>query len=188
MTLGELLPEHQDAIVQRWLDDVLATYSENAFAVFKRQKDPFTNPVGHNLRVATRAIFEALLRAVDGGMDGSDGGMDTEGIRPSLDEVMKIRAVQEFSASEAVGFVFRLKEAVRAELADVAGDPRLGSELVKLERRIDRIALAAFDVFVECRERMCELRINEAKRRVPWVVAKINQRDGDPEAAQTRLE
>ncbi len=172
MTLGELLLKNQDAIVGRWLDHVLATYGADSSAVFKRQKDPFANPVGHSLRVGMREIFEALLR-----------GMDVEKIRQHLHEIVKIRAIQQFSASEAVGFVFYLKEAVRAELADAAKDPRFSDELAQLDRRIDRVALAAFDIFVQCREQVSELRVNEVKRRVSWVMDKMSQHGLDSQPA-----
>jgi hypothetical protein len=172
MTFRELLQENKDVIVQRWLDDVLATYPEASSAAFARQKDPFANPTGHSLRVGTRGIFEALL-----------DGADAEKIRQHLHEIVRIRAVQEFSASEAVRFVFHLKAAVRAELTKASRDRRFSSELAEFEDQIDRIALVAFDVFVECREQVCELRVNEVKRRVSWVVDRMNRRGLDPASA-----
>ena len=177
MTFGEMLQNSKEAIVARWLDDVLATYPEESSAVLRHQKDPFANPVGHGLRIATRGIFEALL-----------DGMDAEKIRRHLYEIIKIRAVQQFSASEAVCFVFHLKEAVRAGLGKAVNEPRFSSELVEFEKRIDLIALTAFEVFVQCREQVCELRVNEIKRRVSWVVDKMNRRGLDPESAGMNLE
>ncbi len=173
MTLAKLLLKNQDAIVGRWLEHALATYGRDAPAMFKRQKDPFANPVGHSLRVGTRGIFEALLRGMD------LGKMDVEKVRQYLHEIVKIRAVQQLSASEAVGFVFHLKEAVRTELAEAVKDPRFCCELAQLERQIDRVALTAFDLFVQCREQVCELRLNEVKRRVSWVTNKMSQRGLD---------
>jgi hypothetical protein len=92
--------------------------------------------------------------------------------------------VQQFSASQAVGFVFRLKEAVRAELGEGARDARFASELAELDAQIDRMGLAAFDVFVQYREQAYELRVNEVKRRVSWVIEKMNGREVDPELAR----
>lgn len=170
MTFGKLLREHKDAIVRRWFEEVLASYPGDACAAFMRQKDRFANPVGHSLRVGTRLIFEALL-------DGMDAeGMDDEKVRSYLREIIKIRSVQQFSASQAVSFVFQLKGGIRAELGKAVVDPRYSSALAEFERQIDRIALGAFDVFVECREQVCELRVNEAKRRVSWVMEKLNER------------
>jgi hypothetical protein len=177
MTLGKLLHQSKDAIIVRWLEEALATYPGESAAAFRRQKDPFANPVGHSLRVGTRGIFEALL-----------DGENAERIRRHLHEIIRIRAVQQFSASEAVGFVFQLKGAVRAELSEAVKDPENLSELTELDARIDRMALLAFDAFVQFREQVYELRVNESKRRVSWVVGKLNQRGVDPELARGDLE
>ena len=177
MKFGTLLQEKKDAIVRRWFDEALASYSGDSAAAFKRQKDPFANPIGHGLRVATQTIFDELL-------DGPEtkAGPDVEKIGDHLREVIQARAVQQFSASEAVGFVFRLKDAVREELGPAATDGRYLSELAEFDARVDRVALAAFDVFVECRERLSELRINEVKRRVPWAAQRMPRCGSDPDA------
>ena len=172
MALGELLQKHADAIVAKWLEAVLAMYGDASSAAFAKQKDPFANPVGHSLRVATRGIFDVLVDE-----------MDPEKIHRHLNEVVRIRAVQEFSASQAVSFVFRLKEVLRAELPEAVADPRLAGELAEIEARIDWIALAAFDIYVECRERVCELRVKEMKRQVSWVMDRMNRRDAEPDLA-----
>jgi hypothetical protein len=164
MSLGNMLLASREAILQRWCDGALATYGESAAAAFRRERDPFANPVGHSLRVGTRAIFEALV-----------AGQDGPAVREPLQDIIQIRAVQQLTASQAVGFVFLLKEVIRAELADVLAQPQLASELALLERRIDGAALVAFDVFVEYRERLGELRINELKRTVPWIVGKLSK-------------
>jgi len=177
MTFGELLQKNKNAIVQRWLDDALATYPGDASVAFKNQKDPFANPVGHSLRVATRSVFEALLDAAD-----------DDQICQHLHEVVKIRAVQQLSASQALEFIFCLKEAVPAGVGKAVRDSRFSTELAEFERRIDRIALAAFDVFVECREQLSQLRVNEVKRRVAWVLDKMGQRGVVPELVEIDLE
>ena len=179
MTLAQRLQDKKDAIVRRWLDDVLATYSPDAAAAFTRQKDRFANPVGHSLRVATRAIFEWLLEETD---------TDNEKIYEHLHEVIKIRAIQEFSTSDAVRFIFHLKKVVRAELGKAIEDGQHWSELTELEEKIDQVALAAFEIFVQCREQVYELRVNEARRSVSWVVDRMNRRGSDPETAQPERE
>jgi len=172
-TLAELLDANKEAVHRRWLADTLASYPEDAAVAFGRQKDPFANPVGAGLREGTRGILDALVE-----------GTDPDGAQNDLEKIIKIRSVQEFSASGAVGFVFRLKEVLRAELGRAAGDPGLAPEWAKLDGRIDRIGLAAFDVFVGCREQVCQLRINDVKRNVSWVLEKMQQRGLDPESAR----
>lgn len=173
MTFEELLLQNKEAIIQRWLEVALSIYPAEASAAFARQKDPFANPVGHSLRVGTRRIFEALL-----------DGADSAEVHQHLQDIIRIRAVQEFPASQTLGFIFQLKEAIRVEVGRPAQDTRWAAELGRLDGQIDRIALAAFDIFVECRERVCELRVNEIKRQVSWIVGKMNAGGSDPESAQ----
>ena len=169
-TFGELLQQRKAAIVERWLEVALSVYPEEGAAAFQSQQDPFANPVGHALRTGVGAIFDALLN-----------GLDSAAIRDPLQDILSIRAVQDLSASRALGFIFELKAAVRAELGS-ARDPRFEQELTEFDSRVDQVALAAFDVFVQCRERLCELRINEVKRQVSWVVGKVNARGAGPDA------
>ena len=171
--LAELLDAKKHAVHRRWLADTLASYPEDAAVAFGRQKDPFANPVGASLREGTRAILEALVE-----------GTDPEAVQTDLEKIIKIRSVQDFTASGAVGFVFRLKEVMRAELGRAGGEPGLAPEWAKLDGRIDRIGLAAFDVFVRCREQVCQLRINDVKRNVSWIMEKLQQRGLDPESAR----
>lgn len=164
MKLEELLRLRKDAVVERWVEDVISTYPAPAAALLARRKDRFANPVGHGLRTGLGGIFAALL-----------DGQDTETIQRHLREIIRIRAVQQLTAAQAVGFVFRLKDAIRAGIGPANGDSELWSQVTDLDRRIDEIALAAFDVFVECREKVCELRVNEVKRRVSWITERQSQ-------------
>lgn len=157
--LKELLGRRADAIVKHWFEDALRTYSPEAFQVFSHQEDRFANPVGHSLRVGTRILFRALL--------DEEG---TDAVREALDGIMSIRAVQEVPASGAIRFVFDLKQIVRDEIDSDAKDPRVASELVAFDARIDAIALAAFDLYVAHRQRVYEARVAELKRTIPWIV------------------
>jgi hypothetical protein len=174
MRIRDLLQGHKDAIVERWLGEVLDTYPDKGAEAFRREQDPFANPVGHAMRVGTRGIVESLL----------SGTLDEDAVRHHLNEMIKVRAVQQFAPSEAVGVVFRLKAAIRAELVELPQDPESSTELIELEQDIDRMALLAFDLFVQHREQVYQLRVNEMKRRVSWVVERLNQRAGSGEGFQ----
>jgi hypothetical protein len=175
-TLRGRLRERASAVAGRWLSDTLATYSEGASAAFGRQQDPFANPVGAALRRGTRAV-------VDGLVEGKDAGE----ICSRLEDVIKIRAVQEFTPSQALGFVFALKEVLRAELAIPPDDPALVAQWADLERQIDRVALGAFDAYMRYRTQLCELRINEVKRSIAVIVERLNRRRPSPGADEEHL-
>jgi hypothetical protein len=179
MTFSELLERHKEAIIRRWFERALETYPADAARAFSRRNDPFTNPVGHSLRVGTRGIFEVLIEGSHSGLKVTESEAGCQCLR----DVIRIRAIQEIPASRAVSFVLDLKAAVRAELGPAAEDPRFASDLVRFERRIDETALFAVDELVRCREQVCELRVNEVKRRVSWLMGKMNGHGADVEPA-----
>ena len=165
--LREVLREREDAIVERWFQDTLAVYPCGAAAAFGRERNQFANPVGHSLRNGTREIFDALF-------DDPDG----EALGHALDGILSIRAVQQLPVGQAVGFLFRLKDLLREELDGHAAHQAIIADLHELDRRIDRAALRAFETYVAYRELVCELRINELKRTIPWSVGRERVREG----------
>ena len=173
MDLGELLKERADTIIEGWVEAVLSSYPSEAAALFQKQKDPFANPIGKTVRSGTRGVFQAIL-----------DGMDQEDLRSHLDEIVRVRAVQDFTPSQALSFVFSLRSVIRDVIPDLYTDPRFQGDAIELDAKIDRVALTAFDIYTESREEVSQLRIKEVKRQVAWVFEKMNQRDaGDSEPA-----
>jgi hypothetical protein len=162
--IGDLLRERADTIVDRWAEVVLSSYPADAAILFQKQRDPFANPIGASVRNGTRGVFEAILT-----------GMDPEALRSHLDEIVRVRAVQDMDPSQALSFVFSLRSVVRDVIPELEADDRFHREVADLDALIDRLALAAFNVYVECREEVSQLRINEVKRQVAWVFEKMNQ-------------
>ncbi len=106
-----------------------------------------------------------------------------ESIRVYLDDIIKIRAVQEFSPSQALSFIFLLKNAVRAEIGVIVDNPELTMDLVKFESKIDRVALLAFEAYMNCREQVFTLRVNEVKRSVSAIMLRFNRNGIKPDSA-----
>jgi hypothetical protein len=80
-----------------------------------------------------------------------------------LDSILKIRSVQDFSPSKAVGFVFLLKRAIGETLKSELCKEPVFDEWLKLQSRIDDLALQAFDIYMGCREKICEIRVDRAR-------------------------
>ena len=142
---AEALARRRDAIVGEWLARTLRSYPLHTARFLLQDPDPFRNPVGQALQRGLPALFDELL-----------GTMDAIRVRSSLDSIVRIRAVQDFTPSQAVGFVFLLKEVLREQ----------GPVPAEFERRIDQLALAAFDLYMECREKIAEIKVDEARRAV----------------------
>ncbi len=138
--------EGAGAIAEAWLRRVLEGYPEQTAQFMRTQSDPFRNPVGAAFRQALPVLVRHVVEAEDGPQE----------VRQALDSVLRIRAVQDLSARDAVGFVFQLREVLGAQGAAAT-----------VQRRIDDLALAAFDVYVECREQIAQIRARESVRARP---------------------
>jgi hypothetical protein len=152
MDFKGLLQENRSAIVDQWFETVVGTYQEETRGPLRRQNAPFTNPVGFNTRQGLEGLFDGLLK----------GMMPSETSR-FLDGIVRIRAVQDFAPSEAVRFIFQLKNVVRSKLGDTLQEPAMAGELVSFESAIDDLALFAFDLYMQCRETIYDIKAKEAR-------------------------
>jgi hypothetical protein len=155
MELKDLLVQKKAAILKRWSDILLETYPPDAARFFEQEGDCFANPVGHTLLREMELLYGEVI-----------GGLDAEKIASCLDRIIRIRAIQDFSPSQAVAFIYFLKKVIREELDREIRENRLDGELLKFDFRIDEIALIAFDIYMQCREKICEIRVEEVKNRV----------------------
>lgn len=155
MTLEKQLSEKRSHIIKRWLALTLETYPKDAQRFLKKRKDRFANPVGTTLADEIEKLYDAFIHGE---------GVDT--VSPILENIVKIRAIQDFTPSQAVVFVFLLKEVIRSELEQEVGESLAAKEWFALESRIDALALLAFDVYGKCREDLFQIRTNEVKNHV----------------------
>ncbi len=170
MRLENFLSDRKSAILKRWFDLTIETYPEETARFLKNKKNRFANPVGH-----------ILFQELESIMDGLFKGIDLNTIRPCLDNIIRIRAVQEMSASQAVAFAFLLKQVIREELEQEIQENRVGKELLELESRIDDLTLLSFDIFMQCREKIYDLKANEINKRTVRVLQRAKLLVEDPE-------
>ena len=154
MKLRDALSRKRSSIVEKWFDVILETYPKDTSKFLKKGKDPFANPVRHTILQGVEGVYDELLKE----------GESPEALNDFLDKVIRIRAVQDFSPSQALAFVFSLKGVIREVLGKEIRENQLHDPLLLLETRIDALALRAFDVYMGCREEIYELRVNEVKR------------------------
>lgn len=153
MTFETVLAEQKAQLAEGWAELILRTYPKETQKVWTRQKDRFQNPVGAAILEATGELVELLL-----------GWEDAGAIAASLDKLIRIRAVQDFTPSQAIGFVFLLKKLIRDEFfKDMERDGTL-ADLLRFEARIDNLALMSFDIYTKSREEVFRMRVEEVKR------------------------
>lgn len=162
MQLQEFLAEEKGEILPRWISAVLDTYPTDAARIFKREQDRFANPIGYNTEDALTRLYDLLFVSAT---------PDFAQVRPALEEFVKIRAVQDFAPSAAVDLVFALKKVVRAACATKEAPAISVADWQELEERLDRVAGMVFDLYMACRERLYQTRVQEIKSRNHHVVA-----------------
>jgi hypothetical protein len=156
MKFEDLLSEKKSAILKRWFDAILETYPADTSNFLKNQKDQFANPVGHTILQGIEALFGEILKGMDYDPDVFGASF--------LDNIIRIRAIQDFTPSESIAFIFLLKKVIREELRkDLSLQNGIAEELFTLESKIDKLALLSFDLYMKCREKIYELKANEVK-------------------------
>jgi len=155
MKCESLLAGKQHTILDRWFDLIVETYPAESRPFLENKKDRFDNPVAYEFRQGIGGIVEALVH-----------GMGSDILIEHLDRIISIRAIQDLSPSKAVAFIFLLKTAIRKDLQQEISAKGISEELLELESRIDGLALLCFDIYMKRREKLYEIRANEAKTRV----------------------
>ena len=152
MRLQDILVKKKAAIISKWFDLVVETYPSDTSKLLKTQKDPFANPVGSATISGLESIYKQLI-----------GELNAEVVVDSLDPIIRIRAVQDFTPSRATGFIFDLKQIVCNTAGREIEKEPLAQELRAFEAKVDRIGLMAFDIYMKCRETLYTIKANETR-------------------------
>lgn len=147
MTLKESLKRNHDVLLKKWFQATIDTYPRQTARILGKDADRFDNPVG----AVTRETLEDVLHLL-----ASDHTPDM--LEKALDPVIRIRAVQAFSAADAVSFIFFLKD-IGETVVDSA-------HIREFDRVVDQVVLAGFNRLMKCREDIFLLKATESKRRI----------------------
>ncbi len=159
MSIKDLLSKKRKEIINKSFELTIATYPEESQPFLKEYSKQFTNPVGYTLREAIEQIVDKIINEEP-----------VESFLLPLEEIIRIRAVQEFTPSQAIGFVFLIKKAFQDELEKELNS----SQLLDFLSRIDSLSLIAFDIFMKYREKIYDLKAKELIDRTWWVLKKWN--------------
>jgi hypothetical protein len=165
VTLKELLTEKKSAILEGWLDRILEVYPAGSREFFQKNQDPFSNPIGSAIREGIEKLFQEILEPTDVAQSSS-----------FLDPIIRIRAVENLSPSQAMGFIPLLKKIIKESLGDRILESVSSREWMTLNCKIDQLTLQAFDIYMECREKIHQLKVKELKNRMGKI-----QEEGRPE-------
>jgi len=158
LKLSEFIEEHMAALVDSWLDAVVGSYPADSAGFIKGKGDRMANPLGHAIRDMVEAVLGCLAK-----------GCDEQALDSAMFPVIQMRAVQDFSPSEAVSFVGLLRDSV----AGLARSKEAGSELIiELDDVVLGLMARAFDLYSGCREKLSEIKLEELKRNLYMLLRK----------------
>ena len=80
----------------KWLERTLASYPSQTAGFLRNEKDRFRNPVGNTLKEGLATLLDEIT-----------GEMDTAKIRPALESIVRLRAVQDFTPRSGHRLCFR---------------------------------------------------------------------------------
>lgn len=155
MGLKTLLEKNRAAILKKWFNAFASTYPLNTSQFLKSQNDRFANPVGITVSEGLNSLFSQLVTEPD-----------VDRMREYLDPMIRIRAIQDFTPSQATAFILSLKSIIRDTLKKQIEKSDSETKLPELDMKIDRLLLLAFDIYMECREKIYDLKANEEKNKV----------------------
>ena len=151
MQLQKHLHKERKKIVKTWYNLIIDTYPPDTAKFLVNTNDAFANPVGSTIKIGLEGLFDELLKKE----------ANQENITKSLDPILRIRAVQDFTPIEAMEFVFWLKKIIRKTLKNDMENPDILKQLLEFELRIDTIGIVAFGIYVGCKETLYSIRSNQ---------------------------
>ena len=150
MELSKLLEKNRPAILKKWLDAIFDTYPADTSRFLKSRQDRFANPVGHTITANAGYILEGLIKGVDAGQ-----------LSACLEQIIRIRAIQDFTPSEAVSFIGSLKTVITGQLKAEINKYALLDEWAEFENRINGLTERSYELHTEMKQRIDIIRTKE---------------------------
>lgn len=149
---------------KRWLESALAMYPEDSLQFLRNTEDRFKNPLGYSIAEMVSGVLELL----------QEGGLP-EDLHSHIFPVVQIRAVQGASPSEALSFIGALKRTFR-EVSRKGGsfDRELSDGLDDIS---EALSLLSFDIYMQCREKLAEVKNEELKRNLFMLLRRSGMAD-----------
>ena len=150
--LKGLIEKNKDEIIKNWFEATIQTYAPDTAQFYKGQKDQFSNPVGNITAKGVAFLLDQLLN-----------DLEPDAVKNYLDPIIRIRAVQDFTPSQATAFILLLKKVLRDCLSDHLRDASIVLEILAFETKIDQLCLMAFDIYMACKEKIYQISANDMR-------------------------
>jgi len=165
MTLAEVLEQKRNLIQSKWTDAVIGSYPTESAKFIVGNKNKFTNPLGYTLENSINIICCNYLNR--------DIHKECE---QAIESMVRLRAVQDFTPTKALGIMFDFKAIVLTEIRDIVDTNDRFDEYLIIETQIDKMIDYALNFYIECRERVNEIKANEVRQGFERMVLRLNSK------------
>ena len=165
MNVFDYLKENSGSVTAEWRKAVYDSYPDGSGKYLTGNKDKFANPIGWAINNAIPSIYKELV-----------GDMDYANIANSLNDFIKMRAVQKFSTDEALGFFQELKKLVRNRTKEWFTDSDFVESLLTFESRVDKAFSIAMGLYIEDKIKIAEIRTLEEKKRNQKMITRLSEK------------
>ncbi|MCD6586295.1 MAG: RsbRD N-terminal domain-containing protein [Desulfobacteraceae bacterium] len=162
MDFEQYLKKNKQKLVEKWIAAVIATYPADAVKFFNNTNDPFANPVGSTIKRSIGLLFAQVVKKK----------MEPTAVKEALDLIIRLRAVQEFTPSQAISFIFTIKHLFQKSLNKYRPDKGVDLFLEDVASNVDELILFAVDIYGKYREKIYLLRINQGKESLKKLLIK----------------
>lgn len=167
MEILNYLRENSSEIIAKWQQAIIDTYPQGAGKFLSVNKNQFGNPIGYCLQNDLPKIYKELC-----------GGMNPDILSSSIEAIIKIRAIQDFSVTEAIGFINLLKTIILDEASSFFADKEFLESYLKFDKKIEMANGIAFEKYLEMKMKLSEIKINEIKKRNQRMVERLSEKYG----------
>ena len=155
--LKKFLLMREPKVCQKWYNRMMEGYPPEMRNFWENKENRFTQPVPYTMAQAMHDIYCELIKPQP----------DEQLVYSQLESMMRICAVQNLPPSGAVRTLFQLKEVIREEANMVElRDSLFLQDLQAVETLLDQWTLLAFDIYMEFREKIYELRMKEVRNQM----------------------
>ncbi len=168
MLFTDKVKQEKDILLQKWVDKYYAAYPLGSTGFIRTSTDKFKNPIGIITQTSLSTLYDAVI--------GDD--IEFSDVHAALNELVKLRAIQEMPASRAVGPMAQLKTLFKEEVFDNLVKNNKDSKVLQeifedfftVAARIDGLLLLSMDLYSADREKVFNLRVEEIHRSQSQVI------------------
>ncbi len=162
MNFSEFIKKNKEEIKKEWFESLIEHYPEPSKKYISQIDKPFTNPVGYTLFTNLENLLSLIVKE----------DFESQHFQNSLEEIMKIRAVQDLSYWQSANifqFLWQKYNTI-TENHDGIDSYRKDVEIyLKMSEK-------AFEIFIQIRENIARIQRNEIRNRYGKFLEKLNEK------------